>query len=256
MTNKTAIIKKIYRYPVKGMTGQSLTKISVPTGEAIPWDRAFAIENGDSGFDVINPKHLPKQHFLMLMRDEELAKLTCTFNENSGTLEINECGDHIVTASLNSSEGQREIEQALESRFKGRLKGPLKILHKTGHSFSDISEKVLHLVNLNTLKELEVTIGHKIHPMRFRANLYIDGLPAWEEFNWVNCKINSDDIELFGFDRTTRCAATEVDPESGLRNINLPQKLLQQYNHADCGIYLKVSNGGTLSVGSQLTPSN
>ena len=252
MTKNSAIIKEIYRYPVKGLTGQSLETVIVPTGETIPWDRAFAIENGSSGFDTKQPKHLPKQHFLMLMRNEELAKLTCSFNEDTKNIEILEGNKHIVTASLDNSEGKKEIEAALESRFKKELKGPLKILHTPGFSFSDVAEKVLHLVNLNTIKELEQRFGQVINPIRFRANVYVDGLPAWEEFNWIDHKISNGEIELTGFDRTTRCAATEVDPETGVRNFNLTQQLLQQYNHADCGIYMKVTNGGTLSTGSCL----
>ncbi len=256
MTNNSAIIKEIYRYPVKGLTGQSLEKVVVPTGETIPWDRAFAIENGSSGFDLNQPKHLSKHHFLMLMRNEELAKLTCNFNENTMNLEILEGTKHIVTASLDSTEGKKEIEIALETRFKKELKGPLKILHKFGFSFSDVAEKVLHLVNLNTIKELEHRFGQAINPIRFRANIYVDELPAWEEFNWINHKISNGDIELTGFDRTTRCAATEVDPKTGVRNINLTQQLLRQYNHADCGIYLKVTNGGRLSKGNRLELTN
>ena len=252
MVSNSAIIKYIYRYPVKGLTGQSLDKIAVPFGETIPWDRAYSVENGNSGFSVDQPKHISKQNFLMLMRNEGLAKLTCSFNESSNELEIQEDSEHIVTASLSTSTGRREIEAFLEKRFKNCLKGPLKILHKSGFSFSDVADKVLHLVNLNTVKELEQNLGRTINPLRFRANIYVDNLPAWEEFNWIDRKISNDDIVLTGFDRTTRCAATEVDPKTGIRDLNLPQLLLKQYNHADCGIYLKVVKGGILSIGSQL----
>ena len=254
MANNTATITSIYRYPVKGLTGQSLDTIPITTGETIPFDRAFAIENGDSGFDQDQdqPKHLPKQRFLMLMRNEELAKLSCNFIEDSLTLEISEGSEQIVTASLNSIEGKRAVEIALEKRLKNELKGPLQILHKPGFSFSDVAKKVVHLVNLNTLRELENKIGQAINPLRFRANIYVDGLAAWEEFNWIDRIVGNSEIELTGIDRTVRCAATEVDPETGARNLNLPQQLFKHYNHADCGIYLEVTKGGILASGSQI----
>ena len=252
MLKNTATIAKIYRYPVKGLTGQSLDAISIPTGGTIPWDRAFAIENGESGFDPNQPKHLPKQRFLMLMRNEVLAKFSSIFDEDSKSLKIMEGTEQIVSASLSTPDGRKTIELALEKRLNNELRGSLKILHKTGFSFSDVSEKVVHLVNLNTVRELESTFGQTINPLRFRANIYVDGLPAWEEFEWIDRKFSNEDIELTGFDRTIRCAATEVDPDMGIRNLDLPQLLLQHYNHTDCGIYLKVTKGGKISLGSQL----
>ena len=68
-------IVSIYRYPVKGLSPEPLASVRVAAGETLPFDRAWAIENGPSKFDPAAPRHLPKIAFLMLMRNERLAAL-------------------------------------------------------------------------------------------------------------------------------------------------------------------------------------
>ena len=63
----------LYRYPVKGLSPQALPVLRLKTGETVPFDRAYAIENGPGRFDPDNPRYLPKINFLMLMRNERLA---------------------------------------------------------------------------------------------------------------------------------------------------------------------------------------
>ena len=48
-------IEFLYRYPVKGLTAEALEAAEVEEGGCIPWDRAFALAQGDSGFDPAAP---------------------------------------------------------------------------------------------------------------------------------------------------------------------------------------------------------
>ena len=68
-------LARLYRYPVKGLSPERLDRVEVTSGETLPFDRAYAIENGPGRFDAAAPRHLPKVNFLMLMRDERLATL-------------------------------------------------------------------------------------------------------------------------------------------------------------------------------------
>ena len=53
--------------------------------------------------------------------------------------------------------------------------------------------------------------------------------------------------------RIVRCAATEVDPDTGIRDLQIPRTLMKTYGHADCGIYGEVIEGGTIAVGDTVT---
>lgn len=88
MTNQTAQIQAIYRYPVKGLSPQALARVDLTARATLPADRLYAIENGPCGFDPAAPAYFPKQRFLMLMRNERLAALRTDYNEENHTLII------------------------------------------------------------------------------------------------------------------------------------------------------------------------
>ena len=83
-----AKIRSIYRYPVKGLTPEPLARTLLQAGQTVPGDRLYAIENGPSGFDPAAPSYLSKTHFLMLMKNERLANLRASFDQDSHTLTI------------------------------------------------------------------------------------------------------------------------------------------------------------------------
>ena len=76
-------IEYLYRYPVKGLTAEALEQAEVEAGGAIPWDRAFALAHGDSGFDPANPTWLPKWNFLCQMKHAKAALLFSVFDPGS-----------------------------------------------------------------------------------------------------------------------------------------------------------------------------
>ncbi|MEE8099166.1 MAG: MOSC N-terminal beta barrel domain-containing protein, partial [Hyphomicrobium sp.] len=44
-------IRGVYRYPVKGLSPEPLERVELKAGETVPFDRAYAIENGPGRFD-------------------------------------------------------------------------------------------------------------------------------------------------------------------------------------------------------------
>jgi uncharacterized protein len=134
--------------------------------------------------------------------------------------------------------------------MKAELRGRPKIVHATGHSFSDVSAKCVHIVNLATVRELERASGRAVDPLRFRANLYLEGLEPWAEFGWLDKDLRVGGTRLAVFARTTRCEATNVDPETGARDMAIPAQLSRTWGHSDFGVYAKVMDGGEIIAGS------
>src|SRR6185295_1180567 len=104
-----AAVESIYRYPVKGLSPEKLPRARLAAGEYFPGDRLFAVENGPSGFDPANPQHQPKTRYLMLMRDERLATLRTRYEDETGTLSIEQDGRCAVRADLATSEGRLAV---------------------------------------------------------------------------------------------------------------------------------------------------
>jgi uncharacterized protein YcbX len=123
------------------------------------------------------------------------------------------------------------------------------------HSFSDVAKKVVSIINLASVAALEDLVGQPVDPRRFRANLYVRGWPAWAEFDLLGKTLAIGDARLSVVKRIVRCAAVNVDPETGARDLNLPQTMMRALDHADCGIYAEVIADGRIAIGDAIAES-
>jgi uncharacterized protein YcbX len=244
-----AKIETIYRYPVKGLTPEALAAVTLAPGLPLPADRMYAIENGPSGFDPAAPQYFPKQRFLMLMRNERLAALDTHFDEASHTLTVRLNGTEAARGDLRTAEGRAAIEDFFAGYSADELRGPPKVLHSDGHSFSDVAAKVVSIINLASVAAIEGAVGAPVDPLRFRGNLYVEGWPAWQEFDLLDRTLAIGDARLKVVKRIVRCAATNVEPRTGIRDMEIPKTLMQAFGHMDCGIYAEVIAGGAIDAG-------
>ena len=247
-----ARIDAIYRYPVKGLSPQRLDRVTLAPGQTLPADRLYAIENGPSGFDPAAPAYFPKARFLMLMRNERLAGLRTDYDEASHTLSIQWQGREAARGDLRSKEGRLAIEAFFRRFMPAELRGPPKVLSGEGHSFSDVAKKVVSIINLASVAAVESAAGAPVNPLRFRGNLYVAGWPAWREFDLLERELAIGPVRLKPVKRIVRCAATEVDPDTGIRDVAVPRILMDNFGHADCGIYAEVIAGGDIAVGDAI----
>ena len=79
-------------------------------GETLPFDRAYAIENGPGRFDPQAPRHLPKIKFLMLMRDERLATLRSQVRRHDGD------ADHLPRRQAGGARAARDAARPAADR--------------------------------------------------------------------------------------------------------------------------------------------
>jgi uncharacterized protein len=246
-------IQSIYRYPVKGLSPEPLQHTHLAVGATVPADRLYAIENGHSGFDPATPRHQPKQRFLMLMRNERLARLRTWFDDLTHTLVIALEDCEVARGDLRRPEGRAAIERLLANFCAAELRGPPRVLHAPGFSFSDVARKVVSIINLASVAAIEEAVGAPVHPLRFRGNVYVAGWPAWHEFDLVGREIAiGKTARLRIVKRIVRCAATNVDPDTGIRDLAIPDTLMQDFGHGDCGIYGEVVEAGDIAVGDEL----
>jgi MOSC domain-containing protein len=254
MPGANAKIQAIYRYPVKGLSPEPLARTQLQVMETLPADRLYAIENGPSGFEPAAPRHQPKQRYLMLMRNERLARLRTRFQDTSHTLTIETEGREAARGDLRTSQGRAAIEAFLAGFCADELRGPPRVLHAPGFSFSDVARKVVSIINLASVTAIEDVIGRPVHPLRFRGNLYVTGWPAWREFDFLGQDITVARGPQFRIiKRIVRCAATNVDPDTGIRDLSIPDTLMRSFGHADCGVYGEVGEGGEIAVGDELS---
>jgi uncharacterized protein len=117
---------------------------------------------------------------------------------------------------------------------------------------SPVMMRALSVINLATVRELEGFVDRTIHPLRFRANVYVDGLDAGAELDWVDREVRIGPMRFRGALRTRRCAAIDVNPLTAARDTHLPKAIMRQFGHPDLGVYLEVLEDGRVSVGDEV----
>lgn len=248
-------VAHLYRYPVKGLSPERLEHADLETSGYFPGDRLYAIENGPSGFNEVAPRHLAKIAYLMLMRNEALARLTTRFDHDTHRLRIERDGIEALEADLTNPEGRGEVAAFMAAFLPHELRGEPWVLEAPpGFRFTDAPIGYVSLLNLASVRAIEDLVGAPVDFLRFRSNLFLDGLEPWAELQLVGRVLEAPSgLRLKVNARTERCAATNVDPQTGLRDLQIPRALLRHLGHTDCGVYAEVIVGGSLRLGDRLS---
>jgi uncharacterized protein len=256
----TSTIAAIYRYPVKGLSAEALDRTTLAPGECLPQDRRFAIALPATRFDPANPEWLAKTHFVMLMRDAALAHLRTSFDPATGELTIADQSGPPLRARITDPEGARQAADFIAEFLGDGVARPLRIVEAPGHAFADArrkpnatADKYVSLINRASIAALEEAVEAPVDPLRFRANVYFDGPPAWRELDWIGSDMALGAARLRVVSPITRCAATEVNPETAERDLDAVAALRRHFGHNLMGIYAEVTSGGEITVGDRLT---
>ena len=243
-----ATIAALYRWPVKGLSAVALDEAAIEKDRPLAHDRTWAIERAGPVFDAAHPRHVPKGKFLQLVNTAQLAALDIRHDAATDTLTLLRGGEVVAEGRLGSPEGRAAIERFLAD-FLGDA-APARPRIVGAHRFHDVPKPFLSLINLATVRAISDLVGKEVNPLRFRANITIDGLPAWAEFDWVGRTLAVDGEPLFmAEERIGRCIATGVDPDTGERDLHIPRTLLDAFGHKDCGLYLRPVADGSLRPG-------
>lgn len=245
-------VEYLYRYPVKGLSAEALEETRVEAGGCIPWDRSFALAQGDAGFDPAAAKWLQKLNFMCLARSAKIAALAAAFEPRDGTLTIRAPDGVTVAENALSETGRARIAEFLTAYLGDEARGAPAFHHVPGHSFCDQREKVVSLINFASLRDYEAKADARRHRRRFRANVWFSGAPAWAERGWIGQQIQLGGALLRVTRATVRCAATEVNPDTAGRDINPVEELRSFYGHAELGIHAKVIEGGRFAIGDAI----
>jgi len=248
-----ATVTALYRHPVKGFTPERLASADLAVGEGFPCDRLYAVENGPSGFDPAAPAFISKQHFTVLMRIAEVARARTAYDEATGVLSATAEGMEPFAGALTDEAGRAGFEDWLARLLGEEARGPLKVITAPGTwRFMDHPQGHVSIINLASLRDLEARIGRPVDPLRFRANLYVEGWAPWAENEWTGRTLKVGGAETTVFKPIVRCAAIHVDPVTAERDMDLVKALFDNYGHMFCGIYVQTRRAGRVAVGDAL----
>src|SRR5215469_11217063 len=253
----TGRIAALWRHPIKGFTPEALDAVRLEAGRFFPGDRVYAVEDGPSGFDPAAPAHINKMKFAVLVKIPELARARTMYDEDAGDLSVTAEGFPPFHGRMTTEAGReafaRWLAEFLEEQALEQSYGSLRVLQAPeGHGFVNSKNGLVSVLNLDSVRDLEQATGRPIDPLRFRANVWVEGWGAWSEYGLgAGPPLRLGGARLKLRDDIVRCLATHVDPRSGVRDLDVMGALQARNGHIFCGIYAEVTGGGRIAVGDQ-----
>jgi uncharacterized protein YcbX len=256
------IISSIYFSPIKSLSFTSIESCEIKKDLGILNDRKFAFSRIVDAEKALliekNPNKRKLDNFLSLKNSPVLNKYNLTYKDNKLALTLDD--EEIMSITADDLEQRSKLISKLID-LESSLMKPIFLLQNNEFPFYDTSNsnKVFNsisLINLNSIEDFEKRINKKVEFQRFRGNLYVDGIDAWEERNWIGKTIKIDNV-LFKVEKNIpRCVAINLKPKTGNSGLNLLQSLKKSYNHFDMGIYLRSLNDGKIKVGNIIKLKN
>lgn len=250
----TGHVAAIFRHPIKGFTPEPLSHIDLAPDEGLAHDRAWAVENGPSGYDPEAPVFIPKQKFTVLAAIPKVAAARTQLDDATGVFTARAPGVPTFAGRLTEAEGREGFAAWLTELLGDEVRGSLKVVEATGQfRFTDHPKGQISIVNMASVRDLSAKMGVDLDPLRFRANLYVEGWPEWVENGWADREIMLGWARAKVYKPIVRCAATEVDPTTGVRDQELVKALFDHYGHLHCGIYVRITDAGRVGLGDAVT---
>lgn len=249
----TITLTAINRYPIKGLNGEALQRVTLKAGQRLPGDRIFALAFGSAPWQATAPQWLPPRHFYSLRNEARLAQLQAHYDFENGLLTLYRQDREVARGDIHTPVGRAIIGQFFAEFLGPDGRGLPKLLEAApAHPLTDVPDPWISLLNLDTLEDLARVARRELDPRRFRANLWIAGAGAWKEREWLGREIEVGRVRLRVVEMIERCAATNVNPESAERDINLPLLLQRGYGHRCMGVHCMVMRGGEIEVGDEV----
>ena len=252
-------ISSINYCPVKSISFQTIKSCEIKKNIGIVGDRIFAFSKGlDLSQAQLFEKKLEERRgkwnkILTLKNSPSLNKYNFIFNNNKLTLTQN--NNKILT--INSDElSEYELLSNKILELEKSIQKPLFLMKNKSIPFFDtsISNKTvlthsISLINIKSIEDFKNKTNEEIETQRFRGNIYVDGIEAWEERNWIGKIIKINDISFKVEKNIPRCVAINLKPNTDDNSLNLLQSLKKTFNHFDMGVYLTALDNGKINTG-------
>ncbi len=257
-----ARVAALYRYPVKGFTPETCDTLTVLAHGRIAGDRVLGIRFADTPApdDAWSRKH----GMLALINTPGLARLRVAFDAEAARLRIESESSLLIDETL-SPAGRQRIAAALAGYVCRLAENPL-----TGHperlplrvvgdgrtpryQDDELGRVTLHA--RESLQSLENAIGEAADELRFRSNIAVEGLIAWEEQSWIGRKIRIGPVEFDVVKPKTRCLATHANPATGERDLPILTALTRKFDQRNptFAVAMASSVSGEIRIGDEVT---
>jgi uncharacterized protein YcbX len=251
-------IASIHRFPVKSLAGEAPAVVELAPSRGILNDRRYAFVPAAAGAPASEPGWRPKTQCVALVRYTGPARLSARYTDATGVLALRADGTELAQGRPEDAADRKRLESAAARILAAEVGTGIALVAAgqgkdgAGAALTDVDAPFVSLVNLASIRTLGGKLGAALDPLRFRANFYFEGAPAWAERSWVGKEITLGSARLEVAQVIRRCAATEVNPATAARDAPVLRGLADHFGHVEMGVYARVVAGGTAGRGASL----
>ncbi len=246
-----ATLAAIWRHPIKAHGRERLETVTLAAGEAMPWDRRWAVAH-DAARLPEAVGWAPCANFSIGSKNTALTAITARLDETRAEVTL----DHPDRPSLTI----RPDDPADATRLIGWLRPispadraqPERLVALPARGFTDTDYASVSMLNLSSHKSLEAEMGIALSPLRWRCNLWLDGLQPWAEEGWAGRRFRLGEAEIEIAEPIVRCKATTADPATGRVDADTLGALRAARGAQTMGVYARVVAPGRIAVGDIL----
>ncbi|MDC0834704.1 MOSC domain-containing protein [Geitlerinema sp. CS-897] len=259
-------VRQIFVHPVKGLSPQSIAQAELRENWGMVCDRAFGLMFVDTGKE---PGRLApwqqKKHFAVQNDWPQLAALCCHYDFDSQTLTVKRNQEVLLSAKTND-EGDRDRIGAFFTEYLQTLTPSSAARHPqkasicfvgtaTGETqYRDREPGQISIISQATFDAIAQAVGvEAIDPRRFRPNFVVEGIAAWEEFNWIGRRVKLGSVLVEITAPIGRCFNINVNPDTGEADLPLLARLPQHFGHARTGVIAKVLTSGAVTTHDEIS---
>jgi hypothetical protein len=227
----------LYRYPVKGFTAERCESLNVLAEGRVAGDRALAFRFADS---ALPPTAWSKKHgFAVLVNTPGLARLTARFDHSTRRLRI-ALGDEVLADAALDDAGRERLAAAVE-RYVLELpdnplcghpeRTPLELIGDgVTPRYQDNQNGQVTIHSRESLAAIASALSDAaLDEIRFRSNIVIEGVDAWDELAWVGRRLTVGEVSFDVVKAEVRCLATHANPKTGARDLPIMQTLVREF---------------------------
>ena len=221
MSNFNPTVAQLWLYPIKSLDAIAVEQVNILNSGALKGDRQFALH--DQAGKFINGKRNARIHQIRSHFDLTHHRLTLSVADTNQTFDLNQD----ITA--------------LEAWFSNYFAEPVRVKQNLNTGFPDDTVSpgptIISTATLRAIASWYPELSLEETRRRFRANIEIDGVPAF----WEDCLFGKAEekrsfeigtVQFFGINPCQRCVVVTRDSQTGIADRNFQKTFIQQRREA------------------------
>lgn len=245
----TPNVASLQRHPLKSHGRETLSRVLLTVGQGLEWDRHWAVAHDAAKIE--EGEWSPCQNFSRGSKAPKLMAINATLDEAAAALTLTHPERPDITFRPDDAADAARFIDWVRPICPADRALPARIYSVAGRGMTDTDYPSVSLVSLASNRALAEYMGVDLSPMRWRGNIWLEGLKPWEERDWIGRRLRIGSAVLEIVEPKERCLATTANPVTGERDADTLRALMALHGDKDFGLYAKVIEPGEVNVGDR-----